>query len=101
MHTEAARARELYAELGARPVISSPGHRTMLGGSSPTEQTRAAMEAAGRYNVDMDQLLGSSGQVIAELLECDAAFVTLGCAAALVLATAACEPVAPIELCGV
>ena len=55
------RARALYADLGAVPVINAMGNLTMLGGSAPSPTVRAAMEEAGRYYVDMDQLLESSG----------------------------------------
>jgi len=83
-------ALQLYAGLGARPVINAYGHMTMLGGSTPSPQVRAAMELASRYYVDMDELLEGSGRVIAGLLDCPAALVTPGCAAALFLGTAAC-----------
>lgn len=88
--TDAERARALYADLGAVPVINAMGNLTMLGGSAPSPTVRAAMEEAGRYYVDMDQLLESSGRVVADLLGCEAALVTPGCAAALLLGTAAC-----------
>ncbi|NKB65977.1 MAG: aminotransferase class V-fold PLP-dependent enzyme [Candidatus Latescibacteria bacterium] len=81
-------ARRIYAELGATPVINVIGNRTFLGGSAPSPQVVAAMEAAGRYYVDMDELLTSSGEIVAQWLECEAALVTPGCAAALVLGTA-------------
>jgi len=83
-------ARALYADLGAVPVINAMGNLTMLGGSAPSPTVRAAMEEAGRYYVDMDQLLESSGQIVADLLGCEAALITPGCAAALLLGTAAC-----------
>lgn len=83
-------ARALYEDLGAVPVINAMGHMTMLGGSSPSPGVRAAMERADRYYVDMDQLLAGSGRVVADLLGCEAALVTPGCAAALLLGTAAC-----------
>jgi L-seryl-tRNA(Ser) seleniumtransferase len=83
-------ALRLYAELGARPVINALGHMTMLGGSTPSPAVQGAMQLAGRYYVDMDQLLESSGRIIAGLLDCPAALVTPGCAAALYLGTAAC-----------
>lgn len=87
---DAEEARDLYAALGAVPVINAKGSLTMLGGSTPTPTVRAAMELAGRYFVDMDQMLAGSGQVVAGLLGCEAALVTPGCAAALLLGTAAC-----------
>ncbi len=83
-------ALRLYAELGARPVINALGQRTMLGGSTPSAAVQAAMQLATRYYVDMDELLESSGRVIAGLLDCPAALVTSGCAAGLYLGTAAC-----------
>ena len=83
-------ARELYAELGAVPVINARGNLTMLGGSAPSPAVAAAMELSSRYYVDMDQLLAGSGRVVSGLLGCEAALVTPGCAAALVLGTAAC-----------
>jgi len=81
---------QLYAELGARPVINALGNRTMLGGSTPSDAVRQAMHLADRYYVDMDEFFKCTGQRVAELLECDAALITPGCAAALVLGTAAC-----------
>jgi L-seryl-tRNA(Ser) seleniumtransferase len=48
------------------------------------------MEDVERYYVDMEQLLERSGAVIADLLGAEAAYVTPGAAAALVLGTAAC-----------
>ncbi|MBI2506376.1 MAG: aminotransferase class V-fold PLP-dependent enzyme [Candidatus Latescibacteria bacterium] len=83
-------ALHLYAELGARPVINALGHMTMLGGSTPSPAVQSAMQLASRYYVDMDQLLESTGRIIAGLLDCPAALVTPGCAAALYLGTAAC-----------
>jgi uncharacterized pyridoxal phosphate-dependent enzyme len=83
-------ALQLYAGLGARPVINALGHMTMLGGSTPSPGVQAAMQLASRYYVDMDQLLEGTGRIIAGLLGCPSALVTPGCAAALYLGTAAC-----------
>ena len=84
------RARQLYAEMGVTPVINCIGNMTMLGGSSPSPRVQDAMQVASRYYVDMDVLLESTGRIIAGMLECEAALVTPGCAAALMLGTAAC-----------
>jgi L-seryl-tRNA(Ser) seleniumtransferase len=86
----AAKARDLYAQMGAVPVINALGNRTMLGGSAPSARVVAAMELSARYYVDMDQLAASTGKVVADLLGCEDSLVTPGCAAALVLGTAAC-----------
>ena len=83
-------ARQLYTELGATPVINAHGNMTMLGGSTPSPAVQEAMQAAGRYYVDMDEFLASSGEIVADLLDCQAALVTSGCSAALLLGTAAC-----------
>lgn len=79
----------LFAELGTRPVINAAGQYTLLGGSTLSPAVQAAMETANRHFVDMRGLLESSGRVIAEMLGAEAAFVTSGGAAALVLGTAA------------
>jgi L-seryl-tRNA(Ser) seleniumtransferase len=83
-------ALRLYAQMGAVPVINALGHMTMLGGSCLSPQVLAAMQEANRYYVDMDELLDSTGRIIAGMLGCPAALVTSGCAAALLLGTAAC-----------
>ena len=93
-------AQRLYAEMGAVPVINAIGNLTMLGGSSPSPAVQEAMQLAGRYYVDMDEFFCSTGAIIAGMLECEAALVTPGCAAALVLGTAACMTGADPEKMG-
>lgn len=83
-------ARQLYADMGVSPVINAVGNMTMLGGSSPSPTVLEAMALANRYFVDMDELLRTSGLLVADMLECEAAMVTSGCSAALLLGTAAC-----------
>jgi L-seryl-tRNA(Ser) seleniumtransferase len=80
----------VYEEIGVVPVINATGHRTVLGGSTPSPRVKAAMEAAERYYVDMAQLHAKAGETIAKLLGAEAAYVTSGAAAALALGTAAC-----------
>ncbi|MEE3259915.1 MAG: aminotransferase class V-fold PLP-dependent enzyme [Candidatus Latescibacterota bacterium] len=80
----------LYAEMGATPVINAIGNRTFLGGSAPDPEVVAAMQLAGRYYVDMDAFLASTGRIVADLIAAEAALITPGCAAAIVLGTAAC-----------
>lgn len=82
--------RRVYADMGVIPVINTIGNQTLLGGSTCSPRVQEAMQAASRYYVDMDELLQSTGQIVAGLLECEAALVTAGCAAALLLGTAAC-----------
>jgi len=85
------RGRQVYGQLGVRPVINATGgQRTLLGGSLLSPQVRQAMEDANRYYVDMGELLEKSGQIVAGLLGAEAAYITPGCCAALALGTAAC-----------
>ena len=80
----------IYEELGVTPVINARGNQTVLGGSMFAPAVQAAMDAANRYFVDMGALQERGGELIAELVGCEAALVTPGCAAALALGTAAC-----------
>jgi L-seryl-tRNA(Ser) seleniumtransferase len=80
----------IFEEIGVKPVINALGHQTVLGGSQLSPRVRAAMEETNRYFVDVDELLERSGEIIARLLNAEAAYVTPGCAAALALGTAAC-----------
>src|SRR5436190_2116283 len=80
----------IWEAIGVKPVINARGHNTVLGGATPTPRMKAAMEEAERYYVDMAQLLERAGQICAELLDAEAAYVTPGAAAAMALGTAAC-----------
>jgi L-seryl-tRNA(Ser) seleniumtransferase len=81
--------RSIYDELGAKAIINARGTYTTLGGSVFSPRVWAAMEAAGRTYVDMDDLIDGAGRVIARLLGTEAALPTPGVAASLALATAA------------
>src|SRR3954469_24576605 len=83
-------AARIFALMGARPAINAAGAYTLLGGSTLSPAVRAAMDAANEYFVDMKALMESSGRVIADMLDAEAALVTAGAAAALVLSVAAC-----------
>ena len=83
-------SRGIYEKLGVQPVINAMGHMTVLGGSILSSGVVQAMQEANRYYVGMEELLDKSGQIIAELLGSEAAYVTSGCCAALALGTAAC-----------
>ena len=73
----------VYEEIGVKPVINATGHRTVLGGSTPSPRVKAAMEAAERHYVDMAELHAKAGETIARLVGAEAAYVTSGAAAAL------------------
>jgi len=87
---EPAPARDVYRELGVRPIINAAGTFTFLGGSLMAPETVAALTAASRHFVDLVELQVAVGKKIAALLGCEAAMVTCGAASALTLATAAC-----------
>ena len=85
-----AQTASLYASLGARPVINAAGALTILGGSRLSPGVREAMDAANRSYADMKSLLETSGAIVAEMLDAEAAYITSGAAASLTLSMAAC-----------
>jgi uncharacterized pyridoxal phosphate-dependent enzyme len=82
--------RDVIQELGVRSFINAAGTFTALTGSLMRPGVMEAMEVASRKYVALDELHAAAGKRIAELLQCEAALVTAGCASALGLATAAC-----------
>ena len=85
-----AKSNSIYDKLGVRPVINAGGNTTLWGGSTPPPEIRSAMVEADASYVEMTELLARSGDFIAETLGVEAAHITSGCFAALVLSTAAC-----------
>jgi L-seryl-tRNA(Ser) seleniumtransferase len=82
--------RDVYQELGVRPLINAAGTYTMLGGSLLRPEVMEAMQSASRQFVNIVELHQAVGKRIAERVGCEAALVTAGAASALTLATAAC-----------
>ena len=81
---------DLYEELGVKTVINAAGTQTFLGGSIVHPKVMEAMkEAAGKF-VNMGELIEKAGEFIAKVTGAEAAIVTAGCYAALVVGTAAC-----------
>jgi len=76
--------------------------RTMHGGSLMLPQVRAAVDAASRQFVNLDELMEAAGKRIAELTGAEWGIVTCGSAAAVALGTAACvagnDPVKMLRL---
>jgi len=79
----------VYKKLGVRPMINAAGNQTIRGGSTPSPLVKKAMEEADTSFVEMEELLSKSGDHIASLLGVEAAYITAGCYAALVLSSAA------------
>jgi D-glucosaminate-6-phosphate ammonia-lyase len=88
--TQSATITSVYERIGVKPVINARGFMTVLGGSTPSARVKQAMEEAERYFVEMKDLLEKGGQIVAETIGCEAAYITPGAAAALALGTAAC-----------
>ena len=91
-----------YLALGVRPFINCCSVRTMHGGSLMLPQVRAAIDAASRRFVNLDELMEAAGTRIAELTGAEWGIVTCGSAAAVALGTAACvagnDPVKMVRL---
>jgi len=80
----------IYEKLGVRRVINAYGNLTLLGGSIISREVLRAMDEANECYVDMQELHVRAGKVVAEICGAEAAYVTSGAAAALILGTAAC-----------
>jgi D-glucosaminate-6-phosphate ammonia-lyase len=91
-----------YLALGVRPFINCCSVRTMHGGSLMLPQVRAAVDAASRQFVNLDELMEAASKRIGELTQAESGIVTCGSAAAVALGTAACvagnDPVKMLRL---
>ena len=79
----------IYKEMGTKPVINATGSVTLLGGSTPVPEVKAAMDAADSAYIPLIELEQIAGDRIAEMLGVPAAYITSGAGSALTLATAA------------
>src|SRR5438067_1427401 len=86
----ASQGRDVIQELGVRSFINAGGTFTALTGSLMLPEVRAAMQAASSKFVRIEDLHDAVGNRLAQLLRCEAALVTAGCASAMMLGTAAC-----------
>lgn len=91
---------QIYQSIGVDPVINCRGTFTIIGGSVERPEVeranrqgndvRAAMDAASRYFVQIDELADAVGRRLAELTGAEWGMVSAGCAAGLKHVTAAC-----------
>jgi L-seryl-tRNA(Ser) seleniumtransferase len=81
---------DLYQSIGVRPLTNARGTYTIISGSLMLPEVRAAMDAAARHHVHLDELTDAIGARLAALTGAEWGLVTSGCAAALTHATAAC-----------
>ena len=79
----------VYERLGVQPIINARGMNTMASGSLMPKPVLEAMAEAATAFVDMAELNARAGARIAELVGVEAAHVTTGSAAGLLLAAAA------------
>src|SRR5437764_47080 len=77
----------IYARLGVRPLLNAAGILTNLGGSLMLPEVKQAMEEASREYVNLLELHRAASARIAQLAGVEAALVTSGAAAALLLGT--------------
>ena len=80
----------VYQSIGVRPLINARGTFTIISGSLMLPEVRAAIDAAARQHVHLDELMAAIGARLAELTKAEWGMVASGCAAALTHATAAC-----------
>jgi len=76
--------------LGVRPHIGAHEHITTMSGSRMPPEVLEAMVEANEYFVDMHELIEAAGARVAELMGAEAAIVTSGGFASLLLGSAAC-----------
>jgi len=81
---------DVYKSIGVRPLINARGTFTIISGSTMLPEVRAAMDAAARKYVHLDELADAVGARLAVLTGAEWGLVTNGCSAGLTLATAAC-----------
>ena len=81
---------QIYQSLGVEPVINCRGTFTIIGGSVERPEVRAAMDAAAKHFVQIDELADAVGRRFAELTGAEWGMVSAGCAAGLKHVTAAC-----------
>lgn len=82
-------AGSIYERLGVPPLINGRGTVTVIGATRTLPEVKAAMEAAAREYVQLDDLAEGIGRRLAELTGAEWGAVTSGASAALTLATAA------------
>jgi L-seryl-tRNA(Ser) seleniumtransferase len=83
-------APDVYRSIGVRPLINARGTYTIISGSTMLPEVRTAMDAAARHYVHLDELAEAVGARLAALTGAEWGLVSVGCAAALTHATAAC-----------
>ena len=79
----------IYEKLGVTQYINASATLTAFGGSVMPDEVVASMKEAARSYVELSDLQRKAGDYIAKLTGNEAAFVSNGAAAGIVLAAAA------------
>ncbi len=82
-------AQDVYGELGVKRVINGQSWVTYLGGSIMAPEVRQAMADAADAFIVYDELMVKAGEIIARHTGAEAAMVTAGAAAGMMLEAAA------------
>lgn len=82
--------RDYFKELGVKPFINAAGAYSALGGARMRPEVIDAMRYAATHKVKMAELHTAVGERISKLTGCEAAMITSGATASIVLGTAAC-----------
>lgn len=80
---------EIYRSIGVRTAINASGTTTAYGGTKLRPEAMASMAQAATVLVDINELNKRAGEIIAEIVGAEAAFVSSGAAGGLVLQAAA------------
>ena len=81
---------EVYRRLGVQRVIHGAGTTTRYGGTMLRPEVLETMREASTALVNLDELNEAAGAAVARMLGAEAAFVTAGASAGLILQAAAC-----------
>jgi D-glucosaminate-6-phosphate ammonia-lyase len=80
----------IYQSIGVEPIINCRGTFTIIGGSVERPEVHAAMQEAGGYFVQYDELAEAVGKKLAEITGAEWGIIPAGCAAGIKHVTAAC-----------
>jgi len=80
----------IFAQWGLRQVINASGKMTALGATAVAPEVAEALARGAQEYVVMDELLAAAGERIARATGAEAAVPTIGAAAGIAIATAAC-----------
>jgi L-seryl-tRNA(Ser) seleniumtransferase len=83
-------SQSLLRELDVKPIINASGTLTILGGTTLADEVSEAWAEGSRVYLNMNELHAKAGEFISKLTGAEAAYITAGTAASLVISIAAC-----------